>query len=741
MPACTFGWTLTLLILDCGHIHLFNNTLYEVRFYFQIMPYWRFKLTCVFHKMYMVYLVWTILNSARGDNCPDACICEGTEIWCDGIIPENIPAYINNVKLFNLKTDEFVSRRLCSVSWSHNISQLSFDELHTNPFTLPDDFFVCLDTLKRLKLHYGKLENLSSRTFNGLNTLSTLDLSGCDQVYAKDLYTALMPPSILPELSTLILVQTGRHKNLEPTQELIDELGKREFREVDLSRTVILFKPVNIDPVCDTLRAINLSYTTFDSETEWDNRTKECDSLQVLDISGMNYPRTHIGPSNLSISNVELVFDYLRVFKVIPTSFFRSIRKLFINSIMGPDHHIRFSNSTFTVEMNNSLTEVHMSKCGFNLLDVEVFVKHNNIQYIDLSFNEMEAISPKFFSNMHQLTNVDLSMNKLSEMDQNAFSKLFAKNLLLEEVNLSGNNLNEMPVNMFVHNRAIEYLDLSSNDLQQIIFEIKQLLNLSELIMSKNLITYLNTASRKRLDDLYNLKCKTNCNHSSFTVDLQENPFSCGCESLEFIEWFISSPMFDESRSMYSCKFDGQKYSMGTDALAVAKHDCELPFLKLKHILCEVLIPMAVVVFISVCSYCVYKVAKKRHQNLEYEELRTSFCEYPDEKIPVFLSFSHDDRDTVHKNIHGPMSVSNSWQSENFGSIPESSLGCIKGNGCILLARTGVRKKSILTSTKNASLIITVFLAMLYEHEQPRTAYLCRDWASFEIDFNLSLTS
>ena len=43
----------------------------------------------------------------------------------------------------------------------------------------------------------------------------------------------------------------------------------------------------------------------------------------------------------------------------------------------------------------------------------------------------------------------------------------------------------------------------------------------------------------------------------------------------------------------------------------------------------------------------------------------------------------------------------------------------------------------ILTSTKNASLIITAFLAMIYKNEQPSTASLCRGWAMLENDFNL----
>ena len=47
------------------------------------------------------------------------------------------------------------------------------------------------------------------------------------------------------------------------------------------------------------------------------------------------------------------------------------------------------------------------------------------------------------------------------------------------------------------------------------------------------------------------------------------------------------------------------------------------------------------------------------------------------------------------------------------------------------------RFQYILTSTKNASLIITDFLAMIKENEQRLTAYSCRGWTMLENDFNL----
>ena len=50
-----------------------------------------------------------------------------------------------------------------------------------------------------------------------------------------------------------------------------------------------------------------------------------------------------------------------------------------------------------------------------------------------------------------------------------------------------------------------------------------------------------------------------------------------------------------------------------------------------------------------------------------------------------------------------------------------------------------VTSESILTSTKNASLIITDFSAMIYKNEQPRTASLCRGWPILKNDFNFDM--
>ena len=51
-----------------------------------------------------------------------------------------------------------------------------------------------------------------------------------------------------------------------------------------------------------------------------------------------------------------------------------------------------------------------------------------------------------------------------------------------------------------------------------------------------------------------------------------------------------------------------------------------------------------------------------------------------------------------------------------------------------LIQTMHTRGPYILTSTKNASLIITDFLAMIIENAQRHTASLCRGWAMLEND-------
>ena len=80
---------------------------------------------------------------------------------------------------------------------------------------------------------------------------------------------------------------------------------------------------------------------------------------------------------------------------------------------------------------------------------------------------------------------------------------------------------------------------------------------------------------------------KKEYNNIIFIVDLRDNPFSCQCDSLDFLQWFIDSPVFDKTRDQYNCEIDDLSVPMFVEAVEVAQKDC----VKLRRLLHPSLLP------------------------------------------------------------------------------------------------------------------------------------------------------
>ena len=77
-------------------------------------------------------------------------------------------------------------------------------------------------------------------------------------------------------------------------------------------------------------------------------------------------------------------------------------------------------------------------------------------------------------------------------------------------------------------------------------------------------------------------------NNIIFIVDLKDNTFSCQCDSLDFLQWFVGSPVFDKTRDQYHCKIDDLSVTMFVEAVEVAQKDC----VKLRRFLLPILLPV-----------------------------------------------------------------------------------------------------------------------------------------------------
>ena len=94
---------------------------------------------------------------------------------------------------------------------------------------------------------------------------------------------------------------------------------------------------------------------------------------------------------------------------------------------------------------------------------------------IDVSFNGLKYIHPRSVYPGTNITKLDLSNNRLSEMESQSpheysiFLHIFAD---LEILNLSANSIRVIPWNMFQFNTKLETLELSGNQLTTISFNL-----------------------------------------------------------------------------------------------------------------------------------------------------------------------------------------------------------------------------------------------------------------------------
>ncbi|XP_050089125.1 uncharacterized protein LOC126573211 isoform X2 [Anopheles aquasalis] len=141
---------------------------------------------------------------------------------------------------------------------------------------------------------------------------------------------------------------------------------------------------------------------------------------------------------------------------------------------------------------------------------------YDNLVKLFLSENSIETISLNAFAGLTRLTTLDLSHNRLEQLD----GQLFERNGQLVEVNLAHNNFMTLSNRPFLTSSSIKMLDLSGCRIPQIFdATFSELPNLHRLDLSKNVMISLSPvpfAQLWRLD----------------TIELTDNRWNCGSKSV-----------------------------------------------------------------------------------------------------------------------------------------------------------------------------------------------------------------
>ena len=115
----------------------------------------------------------------------------------------------------------------------------------------------------------------------------------------------------------------------------------------------------------------------------------------------------------------------------------------------------------------------------------------------------------------------------------------------LETLDLSGNQITEIPAEAFTHTIHLTHLNLAENHLFTLTFEIKSLVNLKEIYLSNNLIRYASN------------QFTTGLKSNDLTVYIDGNNLFCDCLRLNFVYWLCTSNVIFNITGLM-CKYENE---------------------------------------------------------------------------------------------------------------------------------------------------------------------------------------
>lgn len=115
-------------------------------------------------------------------------------------------------------------------------------------------------------------------------------------------------------------------------------------------------------------------------------------------------------------------------------------------------------------------------------LQSRIFAKNTILREVEMSACKLESIHRNLFRNNLLLEKIDFSINSIKTIDE----KIFEKNTQLMAVDLSSNQLQFLPRDLFRNNLLLEEVDLTNNQLDIIEIDFTRFKNIRKIYFYKN---------------------------------------------------------------------------------------------------------------------------------------------------------------------------------------------------------------------------------------------------------------
>ena len=514
----------------------------------------------------IVLLYWASLFL----QCLGDCVTDEDSITCSEV-PQKLPGGVK--KVFIKGIDIKHNRIHFPLEYWKKVTLLDIETDKGNQFCNRfQPIFRNLSNLQYLGLHIRHLDKLDKEIFLGLLVLKTLDLSNCYELTMQDLGNVFLLDSSIPNIENLYL-NNMMGNLITPaylSASILDNIAKRPIKSLNVSGisfSKIEINSNNTQQICRSLEVFNASNTLGVLGTQFGIFAK----LTTVDISGTQLRPLEIYDWQNVHYNGIVDFDFGK--------FVPSLERIYYNQIKfgAPYFEPRIYGASLTCINCNfgNLSNLYFSENSFKWLNV-TFINCSSclaIKLLDVSRNGLEYISPNILYTLSP-EDIDFRANYLYIMETFPdFEQLFKQLTRLRKINLSNNMLTYLPKYLFINNKNLEILDLSTNRLKSFTLSFENLNKLKHLNLRYNSLTIIN----KNNFNAFSLYIQTRFNETpaSFHVDLRNNNFACTCEGSQFITWLYLylMPKMAPGQTL-ECIVHNQRQTINDKTVMKSHQDC-----------------------------------------------------------------------------------------------------------------------------------------------------------------------
>ncbi|XP_046547013.1 toll-like receptor 4 [Haliotis rubra] len=634
------------------------------------------------HSLLMLWAAFTIngmLHTEQDTVTCSPCICQTTSAvirpFCN-LTSGGVSAHCTNVSwdfihmnIPNRTTQLFLIRNNLSVlteGMFSRFTQLQLLNISMNELEhISSSAFLGLEHVCELNLTQNAIKRITPGTFAPLSNLSVLDISnnrgigleGIGNITSdlKDLpIRKLVMNSVVAEYAVCIIMKNAFIQNLNYTN--LEEFHADGNSIQTFGSKAFEYFPKSLRKL--SLRENKLTFGEYLSDIS--NLT----GLEEVDLSGLNH--AHELPDFSDLKWLTTTFEDCQSDNVCesnPIIFSSNYADIFSHHSLttGEGKPIPVPPKLKTFVYAYSQLAYHIGNITFspNVLD-HVDLSSNilstwtgpvtgleDITFLDINNNVAKAISQTFFHTFPNLQILDVSFNFMGNvLQKDTDGDVFLNQRKLQILNLTSNFISHLTKNVFKSLVSIEILKLGSNIIHpDLDIELEHMINLTSLVLTSNQIRWLGLSTRESLD-----KIAARRPNIKLEVDLSNNPLSCTCYNLHFLNWIRTAHIIKfVSLSNYYCLFSSGRRQNFTDLDTIyseLEKSCHNHF----GIYLGVVALFIMIVPFIVCSIAYryrwklrywYYAARLRYSNT------TDSGNDPLFEFDAFVSFDDEDRDFV----------------------------------------------------------------------------------------------